>query len=330
MQLILGAYAASPATLAWDHQAEAEYLDRVAELPGVVGLEVMLTGRSDEDRRQLDVAARPEWDLVLTPLLATVLRNAQDPDFGLASPTDEGRHLAIELAAGVRDQVRRLNDAAGRPSVIAVELHSAPGRRASRSALASSLEVIGGWEWDGVALTVEHCDAYQPHTNPQKGYLSLADELDVVTRNPAFGGMTINWGRSAIEGRSTTTPIEHIRAAVAADALTGVIFSGAGAVPSAFGGPWEDAHLPPVGGFTPASGGFASASGDEDATEPTSLLGPSQIADTLAAAAGHQRFTGIKIGVRPRDMPLERRLAYLRTAVRLVSQADTQPVPNHS
>lgn len=327
MNLILGAYAASPTALSWDHAAEAEYLDRVAQLPGVTGLEAMFTGEPERDRPQLDLAVRPGWDLVLTSLLGNVARNAQDPDFGLASPVAEARRAALDLTASLRDEVRRLNDAAGRQAVLAVELYSAPSRRGTRSAFASALDVVGKWDWDGAALTVEHCDAHLPETVPQKGYLSLGDEIEVVTGNTAFAGVTINWGRSAIEGRSAATAIGHISLAVTAGALAGVMFSGAAAVPGPFGDAWLDAHLPPSAGPGLLEDGAAEAGkgggagGAGDMTEPTSLLGPAQIAEALAAAAGHQRFTGIKIGVRPRDMPLDRRLSYLSTAIRLVQEA---------
>lgn len=323
MDLILGAYAASPTAIAWDPAAEAGYLDRVAELPGVAGLEVAFTGQPDRDRPQLDLAARPGWVLVLSSLLGTVTRNAGDPSFGLASPAAEGRRAALDVVASLREETRRLNDVAGRRAVAAVEVYSAPSRRGTRQAFASSLEEVGGWDWDGASLTVEHCDAVRPDTIPQKGYLSLADEIQAVAGNPAFAGVTINWGRSAIEGRSAATAVEHVTSAASAGALAGLMFSGAAAVPGPFGDAWLDAHLPP-------SGDSACPAGDDDATEPTSLLGPAQLAETLAAAAGRQLFTGVKIGVRPRDMPPDLRLRYLRTAIRMVREAATrsgEPAP---
>src|SRR5450756_1748773 len=57
-------------------------------------------------------------------------------------------------------------------------------------------------------------------------------------------GITINWARSAIEGRSPDTAVRHIESARTAGVLSGVMFSGCSPVATDFGYPWIDAHLP--------------------------------------------------------------------------------------
>jgi len=86
-----------------------------------------------------------------------------------------------------------------------------------------------------------------------------------------------------------------------------LMFSGVAAGPNPFGDGWHDAHLPPRG--------------DGDLIgEPASLLGTAEIADALRAARDQQRFTGLKIGVRPADLPIAGRIAYLRDATALIDR----------
>ena len=100
-------------------------------------------------------------------------------------------------------------------------------RRAS--ALARSLETITGWDWDGAQILLEHVDAKVPGHAPAKGFLSLEDELDVISENSLPMGILINWGRSAIELRDAAHVIDHVAMARQAGVLKGLIFSGASA-----------------------------------------------------------------------------------------------------
>lgn len=318
MQFIVGAYAASPTARQWDPAAEDAYLTGLAAIPGLRGLEVPFTGQLHHDEDWLLGRLDPTWDLVLTGIPGTVARVAADSGFGLASSRDDGRRAAVVFTSAMRDAVRRVHDHLGRRAVIAVELHSAPTATGTAAAFAASLNEISEWDWDGVALTVEHCDAVRPGQAPQKGYLPLTDELSAVAATPTVAGVTLNWGRSAIEGRDSATPRQHIAAAVAAGGLAGLMFSGAAAVAGQFGEPWLDAHLPPSS--QSAAGAGVAELADLHAVEPTSLLGPAEIGQALRAAGGQQLFTGVKIGVRPLDAPIERRLAYLRDAVTMIDR----------
>jgi hypothetical protein len=314
MTYIVGAYAASPTAASWDPTTEAAYFASLAAIPGLRGLELPFAGTLHRDEDWLLSNLDPSWDLVITAIPGTVGRNTSDPDFGLASPVERGRRAALDFTADLRAGLRRINDHLGRRAVIAVELHSAPRTTRVASALRESLEEIAGWDWDGTALSIEHCDAARPGQTPQKGYLSLAEELDAVKQVDGIVGVTVNWARSAIEGRRAATAAEHIAQAVAADALTGLMFSGVADRPGRFGEAWLDAHLPPSAGDDPA---FA----DLDAVEPTSILGPAQIAQALRAAGDAPLFTGVKIAVRPAELSLEARIAYLRDAVSMVDRA---------
>ncbi len=50
-------------------------------------------------------------------------------------------------------------------------------------------------------------------------------------------GMSVNWGRSAIEGRDPSLPVRHVRQLRARGLLDGVVFSGAAATHGAYGAP---------------------------------------------------------------------------------------------
>ena len=313
MPYIVGAYAASPTAAIWDPVAESAYLEQVAALPTFGGLELPYAGSLHHDESWLMANLNPSWDLVLTTIAGTVARNAADPDFGLASTRPASRRAAVEFNTGVASAVQQLNDWAGRRMVVAVELHSAPTGRGDPTALTTSLEEISRSDWDGAAITLEHCDAVTNDHSAQKGYLSLADEIEVIRQAPDAFGITLNWARSAIEGRSTGAAVEHIVAAREAGVLTGLMFSGAASRQGAFGDAWLDAHLPPT------SAGFAQFA-DLLSTEPSSLLGPTEIADALEAADGSQRFTGIKIGVRPLDLPIASRVGFIADALQMVER----------
>ena len=307
MSFIVGAYASAPADDAGDH------LRRVAELPGFGGVE--LPFHDDPGRDASSVAAlRPEWDVVLTAIAATVLRNQREPGFGLASPDETGRRAAVATARALADQVRVIDDHAGRAAVVAVELHSAPSGSGTTAAFARSLAELAELGWDDALVTVEHCDSVAGPPPHQKGYLTFDDELAVVRETDSRFAMTVNWGRSAIDGRSARTPVEHVTALRDAGRLGGVMFSGATDHESVYGVPWLDAHLPPSTG---AETEFADL---RSGTEATSLLGPAQIRATLHAAGGTQRFTGLKISVRPAELDAATRIEHVRAALELLGR----------
>lgn len=314
MSFIVGAYAAGFADGATDHLRE------VAQLPGFQGLEIPFA--DDQARDRAGVAAlAPEWDVVLTAITATVLRTKSDPGFGLASTSERGRGAAVAAARDLADLRQAVDKHAGRPATVAIELHSAPPGGGDPGALAASLEELAELDWGQALVTVEHCDSVAGPPPHQKGYLTLEDELAAVQKAGKQFALTVNWGRSAIEGRSTTTPIEHVTRLRAAGRLGGVMFSGVTARVSAFGAPWLDAHLPLSATDVPSLADLAPL------TEPASLLGPAQVFATLRAAGGAQRFTGLKIGLRPADLPADARIDRLRANLELLRRLTDEPRP---
>jgi hypothetical protein len=299
MSFIVGAYASAAADDTGDH------LRRVAELPGFGGVELPFLDDRDRDRAGV-AALDPAWDVVLTAITATVLRNRREPAFGLASPDERGRRAAVAAARDLAALGRAIDEHAGRAALVAVELHSAPTGIGDPAAFATSLGELAELDWGAALVTVEHCDSVAGPPPHQKGYLTLDDELAAVRKFGERFALTVNWGRSAIEGRSAATPVEHVALLREAGRLGGVMFSGVADHESAFGAPWLDAHLPP--------------------SEAGSLLGPAELAATLDAAGRAQRFTGLKIALRPAELDADARIGRLRAALELLGRA-AEPCP---
>ncbi len=288
MGFVVGAYASQPA----DQEGQRAYHALLAETPWVTGVELPYPGALADDPTFVAGLLAEHWvDTTVTVIPGTMQTLARDPRFGLASPHDGGRADALTHARTVRDRVADLADITGRRAVARVQVHSAPTALASESAFAASLAELLTWDWSSAELVVEHCDADSTSHTAEKGFLPLDAELRVATA--AGVGVHLNWGRSAVEGRSAETPHEHIVAAAAAGVLRGVLFSGAGPEATPYGPAWIDGHLP--------------ASVDE----PASLMTPARIAECAAAArAGGARYLGAKICVPP-EATLPERVAML-------------------
>lgn len=314
-RLLLGAYALAPG----DPGVEAAFFDGLRGL-GVQSLEMPLPspGTAAETARWVATHIPDDVDLVVTAVPRTMQRLATDPAYGLSSADLASRRAALDDLAVLRDLARRLADDAGRPRLAAVELHSAPGPTlGSLAAFRESLDEMLAWDLGGARLLVEHCDALVEGQQPVKGFWSLPDELSVLGSIVGDApetlprlGVSVNWGRSAIEGRSARTPVEHVRAATEAGLLRAVVFSGAASTTTPWGPAWADQHIAPKGS-DPA---LAPSAG--------SLLGAEEIAATLHAARGTTLdAVGIKVTARPDDADVTARLAVAEAALRLVSDA---------
>ncbi|MGV8851639.1 MAG: DUF4862 family protein [Rhodoglobus sp.] len=308
--IIVGAYAASPTHSRWNPPLEAEFLTALSSIPGVAGIELpWINGIHPHDNEWLLSNFPSNLDVMITDIGGTVTRLAADSHFGLASSDRHGRAAALDQVKRVRDDAERLNNALGRAGVVAIELHSAPLATGGHSAaLAESLAEISLWDWAGAALLVEHCDALVDGQKPEKGYLTLQDEIAAIAASEAEIGISLNWGRSAIELRSAERVIEHITLAASSGLLRSMIFSGASDHKGAFGGPWEDSHLPLV-----ASREFPY--GDEH-----SLLTLDRVRQSLEIADALD-WVGVKFGWKRTDLPVESRVHMLRDAVKAVASA---------
>ncbi|WP_024286810.1 DUF4862 family protein [Cellulomonas sp. KRMCY2] len=302
---LLGAYAMAPA----DPTAAEAFYAGVAGLD-VGGLELPLgpAGSANLEPAWFTRNVQPDWDLLVTCIPAVMGRLGTDAAYGLSSSDADGRRHALDDVARARDLAVRLADEHGRRRVVAIQVHSAPGPGlASLDAFTRSLEEILGWDLAGAEALVEHCDARVPGQPAAKGFWSLADEIAAIGR-VGHAGLSINWGRSAIEGRSAATALEHVTTAAGAGLLRAVVLSGATDAATPWGAPWGDAHIPPRGADPALAASHAS------------LLGAAEIAATLAAA-GPEPLVAVKVSVRPADADVATRLAVARAALDLVATA---------
>lgn len=284
--LILGAYAMEPKRTPLVGAEEERWYNLLSAIPGAAGIELPYKGAFHPEGRDRMSRLLPDaWRIVVTFLPATMAGLRADPTYGLASNDADGRAAAVADLGTLFEDAQAWREESGVERLVAVQVPSAPGRAAgtatSAAALQRSLEEIGGWQWGTTSIVVEHCDAAIDGQPAQKGFLTMGEETEAVLgarANVASTlGQSINWGRSAIEGRSAATPVEHIASAVAAGTLTGVFFSGASAVGGPLGGAWNDVHDP------------------VDSFEPESLLSTVEIGASLAAAGPGLSYMGIKV-----------------------------------
>lgn len=277
----------------FDRAAEGALYDGIDAL-GPAGLEVPFFGDAlhRHDEGWLLSRLSPGRGVVITALPGTMERMKEDPRFGLASADPDGRRRALGFMEAARRAVERVNAALGRRAVVAVEVHSAPRPAPSPERFADSLRELAGWGWEGAGLWVEHCDAARPDGGHDKGFLSL--EWDLAAARAAGAGVSLNWGRSAVEGRGPDLPLAHVREARAAGLLRALFLSGATADHPDYGR-WRDAHAP-----------FSTE-------VPASVLTPE--AGRAAVAAAGDAVVGVKVQPLPASVGTAARLAVLRGAL---------------
>lgn len=239
MSGLVGAYCAAPADLAALPDREKAWYTALAAEDAISGLELPFADTvHPRGAAHLGSLLKPGWRNVLSDIPGTDRKSRADGRYGLASEDEFGRAAALADARALRETALALG-----PSVVAVELHSAP-TGGTAQALTRSLAEIAQWDWGSAALCLEHVDALVAGHPAEKGYLSLTEEIRAATAATESTGTrilhSVNWGRSAIEGRSADTPLEHVRSLLRAGLLGGVVLSGAAAT-----GPdrWRDAHL---------------------------------------------------------------------------------------
>jgi len=284
MKLIVAGYTAAPA----DARASVSYYDRLLALPAAGGLEFAWAGAATVDKLAPIIERMPRhWVITLNDIPAVWRACADNPLFGLASPDAAGRAAAVDMQREIAAAVRTMNDRAGRRVVEAVELHAAPGfdkrmRQPEAPALAAALHEVASLDWDGCAVVLEHCDAFSSAHVPAKGFLPLAEEIDVLRAIPGLPvTLGLNWGRSMIELRDPDRVLEHVRAGVASGLLSAITFSGTAGVDNRFGAAYLDSHLP-----------FADTI-DAAYAEPSSGMTQPRVAAALRHL-GDLRFVAIK------------------------------------
>jgi len=316
MKYFMGAYASSPNVGDWDAELETRYYDTIKSLGYIKGLEHPFGGslhNRDDDWFLANID--PNWEFVFTCIPGVMGAIGKNPNFGIASDDEAGRQDSLAFMQKARDAIAKLNAHAGKEVVRAIQIHTSPNKAnagSSKESLTKSLIEMLSWDWQGAKLVIEHCDAYVEGQDPSKGFLKIEDEIDACLKakieTGKSVGITINWGRSAIEARSASGVIKHIQAAKAAGLLSGLMFSGASGNESDYG-VWRDSHMPPQA---------LSAKG---AGEPASLLTADIMKECIEIAEPDSLlYLGAKLGIRPRTAPLEDRIAYNREVFSIIGK----------
>jgi len=318
MKYIVGAYATAPSLGNNDRALETDFYNQLIQsIPEIRGLEVPFWG--DEihwfGSDFLLNIIKPEWDNVLSCIPGTMGALEKKPHFGLASDDKQGRIEAVAMQKRANLMLHRMNERYGRKSIIAVQMVTGPsvpvdGVSSSKASFLRSMEEILSWDWGGAKLVIEHADASIPNQPFDKGFFTLNDEIELLENlsNDYNLGVTINWARSAIEGRSSEKPIEHLKLVSQHEMLSGLMFSGVSNNDERYG-QWKDTHMPFAQSF------------DVKHYEENSLLTQDNVSNTLKEVdLDKLDYLGIKLLTIPVDTSsIEKRVGVNRDAITILN-----------
>lgn len=243
-----------------------------------------------------------EWQIVVTAVMETMRRRGTNGAFGLASADEAQRKASVEYYRHLHHKIEAVNTRFP-GKVIALEMQAAPQAgnasiEQATEAFSRSIREIAQWDW-ACDLLLEHCDSMTGPA-PRKGFLPLQQVLDVVKGTDI--SVCINWARSAIEGRNTTLPVEHVQAALRAGKLRALMFSGTTTCGEY--GEWQDLHAP-----------FSSCCAESLMTiEHAKAL-------FTAASAATLKFSGIKLLEINANADVSHRIAILRDGISAMNKA---------
>jgi len=322
LKYIVGAYATAPSLGTENKSLEQRFYDNLIDsIPEMRGLEIPFWG---EDIHQfgseflLDII-KPDWDNVLSCIPGTMSSLANMPAFGLASDDEYGRAAAIAMHKRANGMLHKMNDYFGKQSIIAVQIATAPsmpvdGVNSSMDSFLTSMNELLSWDWAEAKIVIEHCDSSFPGQPIAKGFFKLENEIKALEslNSEVELGVMINWARSAIEGRSTNTPVEHLTLASKNNVLSGLIFSGVSGNDARYGD-WNDTHMPFARSF------------DVEYYEENSLLTLDSIKQSLNCVdINTLDYLGIKLLSMPIDSStIERRVGLNRDAISTLNRIVT-------
>ncbi|WP_297207140.1 DUF4862 family protein [uncultured Pluralibacter sp.] len=300
---IIGAYPCAPSFHQKSEEEEKDFWRQLADTPDIRGIEQPCLDDLHPLGDDWLLRHTPDsWQIVVTAIMETMRRRAENGGFGLASADEAQRQACIEYYRHLLRKITAVNSAR-RGKVIALELQAAPVASNSSVAQATeafsrSLKEIAAWDWP-CELLLEHCDAMDGPA-PRKGFLPLENVLE-VTRDYNIS-VCVNWARSAIEGRSVTLPLTHTRLTQEAGKLGALMFSGTTA--GGEYGEWQDLHAP----FAP----FCAES----------LMTAAHARELLSSAPAETlKFIGIKLLEIDPNAGLSHRVAILRDGIAALKKA---------
>jgi hypothetical protein len=300
---IIGAYPCAPSFHQQGEQEEQDFWRALSDTPDIRGLEQpCLEDLHPLGDEWLFRHTPGDWQMVVTAVMETMRRRGTNGAFGLASADEEQRKACVEYYRHLLRKIDAINTRFP-GKIIALEMQAAPQAgnpsvEQATAAFSRSVREITSWDWS-CDLVLEHCDAMTGPA-PRKGFLPLAQVLEVVKETDI--SVCINWARSAIEGRNTALPPEHVKATLEAGKLGALMFSGTSAR-GAYG-EWQDLHAP----FSP----FCA----------DSLMTTDQVkALFTAASAATLKFSGIKLLEINANANVSHRIAILRDGISEMKKA---------
>lgn len=300
---IIGAYPCAPSFHQQGEQEEQDFWRALSDTPDIRGLEQpCLEDLHPLGDEWLFRHTPGDWQMVVTAVMETMRRRGTNGAFGLASADEEQRKACVDYYRHLLRKVDAINTRFP-GKIIALEMQAAPQAgnpsvEQATAAFSRSVREITSWDWS-CDLVLEHCDAMTGPA-PRKGFLPLAQVLEVVKETDI--SVCINWARSAIEGRNTALPPEHVKAALEAGKLGALMFSGT-SVRGAYG-EWQDLHAP----FSP----FCA----------DSLMTTEQVkALFTAASAATLKFSGIKLLEINANANVSHRISILRDGISEMKKA---------
>jgi hypothetical protein len=252
MKYIIGAYASAPSVSSNDEISESSFYDLLKEdIENIKGLEIPFYGNQIHqlgDDYLID-KLEPTWSNVITAVPASFNFLKQNIHFGLASDHEESRLHAIDCHLKLNSIVHKINDKKGKKAISSIQICTSPSVpkddvSSSEESFKKSLEELLSWNWDGSNLLIEHCDSQKGSNDYQKGFFQIEQEIELLDEfNNKNLGITLNWGRSVLEGRSVEQIVKHINLSQQNKHLKGFIFSGTSSDDPYYGS-WLDLHMP--------------------------------------------------------------------------------------
>lgn len=300
---IIGAYPCAPSFHQKGETEEREFWRQLADTPDIRGLEQpCLENLHPLGDEWLFRHTPGDWLIVVTAVMETMRRRGVNGGFGLASADETQRRECVGFYRHLLEKIVAVN-ARFPGKVTTLEMQAAPQAgnasvEQATDAFSRSITEIASWDWP-CDLVLEHCDA-MTGAAPRKGFLPLENVLNVLRDTDI--SVCINWARSAIEGRNTRLPLEHVQAALKAGKLGALMFSGTTATGEY--GDWQDLHAP-----------FSSFCADS--------LMTTEHANELftAASAATLKFSGIKLLEINANADVSHRIAILRDGISVLKKA---------
>lgn len=300
---IIGAYPCAPSFHQQGEQEERAFWRALSDTPDIRGLEQpCLENLHPFGDEWLFRHTPGDWQMVVTAVMETMRRRGTHGAFGLASADEAQRKACVNFYRHLHQKIDAVN-ARFPGKIIALEMQAAPqignaSVEQATDAFSRSIREITAWDWS-CDLVLEHCDA-MTGLAPRKGFLPLKQVLEAI--NETDISVCINWARSAIEGRNTTLPVEHVQTALQAGKLGALMFSGTTLCGEY--GEWQDLHAP-----------FSSFCAD-------SLMSTEHVKALFTAAhAATLKFSGIKLLEINANADVGHRIAILRDGISAMKKA---------